>query len=532
MNNIQKIQDYIKRIFLRFQRSEETTPTIRRGLTFSEECLKNEVLYNSDPYELQQLFSHFAAEYKNYFWGKVGNSKWVAPRTYGMPTQIVDKFVTLSSDDLNDIKIDNKIIDDLVQDFIKKNDFNEVVEDGIRDTLIYGDGGFVIGYDVELDYPTLTFIAGDRVEYSYRKGKIYEVKVGELLEKVTGSAKKQFVLFTIYGNGYVKYELYTDTNIKIDLDELDETKGLRDIVFIKEYDEKGNPILDNEINLFIPLKFWKSKKFKHRGKSIFAGKEGNFNGLDECWTLWNDEMETNRTKEYVPKSFLNRDREGNVIQPKDYDNRYIAMGQEDSINENNTITRENGNMNVNAFEVTYNHEIQGCLFGIGSPSTWGLDTRTMSVQANTSYNSQIEKATFQTRNTINMALDKALKRLIRVMVCSYYYLTNLDTIPTIPEFETTIEFGDFESPSFDEVIGTITPAYSNGMGWMSLHEVLRQAYPNKTEEEIEEMYQEKIKEGSDLSNTMSDSDLFGLDDEMVEDNEVEEKEEKVEIEEI
>ena len=110
---------------------------------------------------------------------------------------------------------------------------------------------------------------------------------------------------------------------------------------------------DNFI-MAVPLMFYKSARYKGRGKSIFDAKIDNFDALDEAWSQWMDALRKNRTKEYIPENMLPRNPyTGKVLKPNAFDNAYISTEASMKEGQTNKIDLVQGNIPHESYLATY-----------------------------------------------------------------------------------------------------------------------------------------------------------------------------------
>ena len=114
-----------------------------------------------------------------------------------------------------------------------------------------------------------------------------------MFKTVYNVQRQEYVLLEHYGIGYIHYEL-TRGSREYDLSVIPELAHLSDVTW------------NDKFIMAVPLLFYKSAKYKGRGKSIFDAKIDNFDALDEAWSQWMDALRKNRTKEYIPENMLPR----------------------------------------------------------------------------------------------------------------------------------------------------------------------------------------------------------------------------------
>lgn len=514
MNLQQKINDYVRLILNKFKGTSKDSLEINETLSRLDTITKNQIWYRGDSYEIKQMFSQCSDYFgSNSFWIKAPNSHKVACRHYPMAQIIVDTLSSICVNDIQEIKVEDTQINELIETILKDSKQREFFEDLIKEELISGDVGV---------YPE--FHQNGKIKFKVVKSENceYNEEMDEwYVKNIYQKGQKNFLLITTFGKGYVGYKLYTENGVEVGLDELEKTKNLQPLVF------KKDGMIDDELCLFTLFKSFNSTKFDGRGRCIYENRDDSFDLLDEVFTTWGMATRKSTPKTMADKSMLKKDRFGNVIEFSDYDVDLITIGQGETMNQGqNGITTYNPTFPSNDYYQTLNMAIQVCLVQILSPTSSGIDMRTYQTNVNTSYTNEIEKITIQTHNKILYNFSDRMKELILNTLKCYCYLTG--TNMNLDNLEVIITFNDFSSPSDDKIIPLFAQAITSG--FMSKYEAIKEWHVDWTED----MIQDELKRISEDSATMSDSDLFGLNTEMVEDEEVEEEpienkeEEKVE----
>ena len=133
----------------------------------------------------------------------------------------------------------------------------------------------------------MDFIGADKVRYDYRRGVLHEVIF--MTEYTLKSSV--YRLEEHYGKGYVRSILYDSNGNEINLENVPELAG------IPQYTEFNGGYI-----MAVPLKFYSSKKYPDRGKSIFdGGKSDCFDALDEVISQWWDAVRAGRVQKYIPE---------------------------------------------------------------------------------------------------------------------------------------------------------------------------------------------------------------------------------------
>lgn len=510
MNLQQKINDYIRLILNKFKRTSTDSLEINETLSRLDTITKNQIWYRGDSYEIKQMFSQCSDYFgNNSFWIKGANSKKAPCRHYPMPQIIVDTLTSICVNDIQEIKVEDNTINELIQNILKNSKKRDLFENILKEELISGDVGV---YPEFYKNGKIKFkvVKSENCEYSEEMDEWY-------VKNIYQKGQKNFLLITTFGKGYVGYKLYTENGVEVSLDELEKTKDLKPIVF------KKDGVIDDELCLFTLFKAFNSTKFEGRGRSIYENRDDCFDFLDEVFSTWGIATRKSTPKTLADKSLLKKDKYGNVIEYSDFDLDLVAIGQGETMNQGqNGITTYNPTFPSNDYYQTLNMAIQVCLVQILSPTSAGIDMRTYQTNVNTSYSNEIEKITIQTHNKIlyNFS-DKFKELLINTLKC-YCYLTNTNI--DFDKIEIIITFDDFSSPSDDKIIPLFAQAITSG--FMSKYEAIKEWHVDWSEE----MIQEELKRINEDNPMMSDSDLFGLNDEMVKDEEQTQEENNKEVE--
>lgn len=231
---------------------------------------------------------------------------------------------------------------------------------------------------------------------------------------------------------------------------------------------------DNFI-MAVPMMFYKSARYKGRGKSIFDAKIDNFDALDETWSQWMDALRKNRTKEYIPENMLPRNPyTGKVLKPNAFDNAYISTEASMKEGQTNKIDLVQGNIPHESYLATYITALDLCLQGIMSPSTLGIDVKKLD---NAEAQREKEKATLYSRNNIVGQLQKVLPKLVDIVFKA------MDTFHKTPikDIDIDVTFGEYANPSFESQVETVSKAKQGGI--MSIEASVDELYGDTKDDE-------------------------------------------------
>jgi hypothetical protein len=456
------MQNWIMRLF-------KITPAIDKQIVIKEplshggNVLKNRLWYRGDPSELDQYYKAIAIDdvSKSRFWAASPSPGLNIRKIHsGIPALIADKLADIVVADLDAVDIGNKPKegekeseeqkrwDEIAQD----NEFDILLGQTVSETLTTGDGAFKISIDSGVtDYPIIEFFSGERVKYIRRRGRLHEVIFNTIFTK----DQKDYRLDEIYGKGYVSYKLFDGEDSEVPLPTLEETKDLVDITF------------SDKFIMAVPIMFFKSPKFNGRGKSIYDTKTDSFDALDEVISQWIDAIRDTRVNKYIPEDLIPRDPKTGVLMPANpFDNRFIKIAGELSEN-GNKIDVTQVVINYEAYVTSYSSALDMCLQGIVSPGTLGIDLKKLD---NAEAQREKEKATLYTRGKIVDALTNIIPAVVEVALKAQDVKNNKPA----GEYDVTVKFGEYASPSFDSVVETVGKAKT--LGIMSTERAIEELY--------------------------------------------------------
>ena len=140
--------------------------------------------------------------------------------------------------------------------------------------------------------------------------------------------------------------------------------------------------------------------------------------------------------------------------------------------------RSQADINYAAYVESYASFMDMCLQGVISPGTLGIDLKKTD---NAESQREKEKATVISCNKIVDALTEVIPEVVSVCMMTYDNMCE----KAIGEYEASVKFGEYGTPTFDKVVETVVKAKQGGV--MSVKQSLKQMYGDTwTEEEIEE----------------------------------------------
>lgn len=435
----------------------DQTVVIQEKLSRELETLRSQIWYRGDASELHQFFRQLPFN-SGGFWSCAPNTNKVRKIHSGIPAVIVDTLAYIVKSDLDKVETDSEEWEKISQSI----DFLNLTGKAVADTLVDGDGAFKISVDTSLSpYPIVEFVGGDMVNFEISRGILAAV----VFKTVFTVKSRKFVLHERYGRGFIESRLYDSSGNECPLDTVPE---LADIPELAEFD--GNYIMA------VPLKFYDSKKYHCRGKSIFdGGKSDCFDALDEVISQWIDAIRAGRVRKYIPHNMIPRSPDdGSLEKLNDFGTEFVmvqgSFGDE-GMSQIEVIQPE---IKYEAFVSAYTNALLMCLQGLVSPATLGIDVGKMS-----SADAQREKkdVTGNTRNTITTALEKALPELIEAILKTYDNMQEKSP----GNYNASVDFGEYGAPDFDSRVETVGKAGTYGV--MSVETQVEELWGNSKDEE-------------------------------------------------
>lgn len=459
---------------LNVQPAMQNQITIQEAYTHETNLIKNKLWYRGEAYELEQFFKNISSDPVNKarFWSAVPSENLSIRKIHsGMPAMIADRLSDIVVADIDSIEVTGEDANKTWEEIRKDNKFDDDIGDVLTKVLVSGDGAFKLSIDTEISkYPIIEFFEADRVEYVARRGRLQEVKFFTYYNK----ENRRYKLVESYGKGYVNYNLIDDRDNEVSLSVLEETNELKDVTF------------NGDFIMAVPLMFFKSPKWDGRGKSIFDSKSDSFDALDEVISQWIDAIRDGRVQKYIPEDLIPKNPDtGQLMKPNSFDNKFIKIGSSLAEDSKNEIDMKQADIKYEAYVESYANAVDMCLQGIISPSTLGIDLKKTD---NAEAQREKEKTTLYTRNKMVDMLTEVIPQLVNIILKTNDVLNN----KTPGEYEASIKFGEYASPSFDTVVEIVGKAKSYGI--MSIEKVVDELYGDTMTDEEKAEEVQRIKE--------------------------------------
>ncbi|MGF7050405.1 hypothetical protein J2T13_004943 [Paenibacillus sp. DS2015] len=460
--------------------------TITEPLSYRTNVLRNRLWYRGDPSELDQFYKQTANDSvsKSRFWAAVPSADLAIRKIHsGLPAMIVERLSDIVISDMDGIELQTEAQTDLWEEISQDNAFDELLGDSITEALLTGDGSFKVTVDTDVtEYPIIEFYSGDQVEYKRTRNRLQEV----LFFTDYTVKDKDYRLEETFGRGYIKYRLLNSDGKEVSLATVPETAQLVDVTYTGDF------------IMAVPLMFFKSQKWAGRGKSIYDSKADSFDALDEVISQWVDAVRAGRVQKYIPEDLIPKNPEtGAFLKPNPFDNQFIRIGSVMAEDAKGQIDMVQPAILYEAFVNTYSSALDMCLQGIVSPATLGIDLKKLD---NAEAQREKEKATLYTRGKIIDRLNEIVPEVVAIALKVYDTLNNRNA----GEYEASVKFGEYASPSFDSVVDTVGKAKAFGI--MSIEQSVVELYGDTwtDEQKAEEVARLKEEQG------LMDADLQGI----------------------
>lgn len=422
----------------------------------------NLVNFNYEPY--------YSRNKRSYFWS-ISSTETDIKRTHsGQPRNIIDTMTSILRFPLIDSK---SVIDDKhnsvnvnLKRLIKESGLERIYKNKqIPLTLVEGWGCYKINWDKDIsDYPYLTYYRAENVDFVYKGGKI----VGCIFKDYyTDGNSKRYMLIETRSfkmdkerncrNLVIEKELY-ETNKKGD--------GAKSVSF-SEVPELSDVVPYIEIGpvnflLAVPSVFFEDASgVGMHGRSIFTGKIGLFDDLDQCLSQAANAVRSSTVREYFNTDFLERDKDtGMPKQPKVYDRKYTmyagARGAEGESANKDPVQVTQPNVNFQQYSDHAKEILMQIINGIMSPATLGID---ISRKDNAMAQREKEKVTIFTRNGIIDAETEILKDVCNQLLCAYEFMNTGKM--TVLEYDISVKFSEFADDSFENKLKELSAAFNS-----------------------------------------------------------------------
>ena len=429
--------------------------SILSDANFEKEVFCNKIWHRGNAAELAQFYGTNDDMVGNKsFWAAGNTSKSIRKLHSGLPGLVVDVLADIAVTDLLGVKLSTNEAQAVWDKIAADNNFNRLLGRAVRKALSLGDGAFKISFDTEVSLlPIIEFFGADRVSYVYKRGRVAEV----IFKQIITQGREKYALEEVYSKDGIDYRLYNEKGKEADLAA---AKNLHNLQAVRHNLGKS---------LAVPLIFGESVMFEGRGKSVFEGKLGAFDALDEVLSQWVDALRDGRAQKYIPIGLLPRNPyNGTVAAMGTFENRFVQTEMDMAEGADNSIKLVQPTIDTTALLAGCTNYLNFALQGIISPSTLGIDLKT---RDNAEAQREKEKTTLYTRSKIITVLRDVIAQLAVAAVGAYNAFYNE---PSFDDVTATVEFGEYAAPNFESQIEAI--GKGRQMGIISVETAVEQLY--------------------------------------------------------
>ena len=472
MKIVEMMKEKLRSWLVLDKNANPSTIHVLETMDFDTNCFKNEIWYRGNASELHQFYTQYDDMMGNVrFWQSESSNGIDFRKAHsGLPGMIIDVLANITFDDMNEFEFDNLEAQELWEEIAKElpDDF---FKNSFKKFMVQGDGAIRFVYHTnESKYPIAEFYPADKVDFKYKHGRISEVifKIPYLIDD------KEFTLQEIHTQYGYSYKLFNHAGKQVPIIDYAEFKNLKS--FEKEH--KGF--------MCVPILLDESSKYKGRGKSLFDGKDDDFDAFDEVFSQLIESLRDNRTKQYIPEQMIPKNQmTGETLKPNSFDGRFYKINGMTGI-EGATpqIDVENPKMDSEGLMMAYSTTLDACLQGLISPSTLGIDVKKLD---NSEAQREKEKATLYTRNRIINVAEKAIPKVVQTALMIY----DLATKGKInDEYNVVVTFGEYANPSFEAVVETVGKAKQYKV--MSNERIVDEMYGDTLDEDEKQKEVERL----------------------------------------
>lgn len=438
--------------WLEIQPPDKYTVTVKQYTDFHGECNRALMWYRGEPFELRQFYEQAIDARSGGFWAAVPRFA-IRKIHSGVPSLIVNTLSGIITRNYNGVIISDDDLQNTWEKIAEENGIKRLIEEAAKKACVTGEAYFKISADTELSkYPIIEVKGADSADVITRRGRAIEYIFSSYYKK--GSYR--YVLKEHYGRGYIRYELLDENGETRNVDEIPETAGLRNMTY------------NGDFFLCSQFVFRRSNDYAGRGESVYHGKYGAFDALDEIVSQWADIFRSARPKQYVPETLAPRDDYGRILRPNDFDDRYIVTKSDGAENSGDRIETYQPEIRSDQYVQGYTTYLDLAIEGIISPSTLGVDNKKLD---NAEAQREKEKVTLYTVNKMTDALEEAIRNLVISSLKIYQLMTDGKAAEDI---DVNVKFGEYANPSFEAVVETLSKAKSAGI--MSNAQIVEQLY--------------------------------------------------------
>lgn len=453
--------------------------------TIREQKLKEyKIWYVGDAQELDNFYlnrelygnnkePYYNRNYKQYFWGLSEKECNIKKIHSGIPRAVADCVVK----SVGNVTFESAKWQDRVDELVEELDLSNFVVEQVRPlTAVEGYGAIKPTFNKKVSrLPMVQFYEAIDIKPIFEEG----ILIGIIFKDYYSYQGKNYVLLetrnVANGNSYIKFNLFrlskSNEATEVALDTLPSLENLPAEGYIFEGVKEVLGILCRY--KFDPLN-------KEGGLSIYAGKTGIADDMDQILSVESLTERNSGPVEYYPVDLLKRDKNGTPQLPKVFGRTYVkkpTVPGADGGSEGKIDTSA-PDLNFSKYSDAMVQKINLFCLGLISPSSLGNN-----IARNDNAEAMKEKgiATTITVNDIINKETKFLKKLMQLLLMLEDFMES-DTIILNDYSDISVKYKAMANPSFESMAQVLAPLASQGL--ISEKEFVNRLYGDtKSEEE-------------------------------------------------
>lgn len=463
---------------------------------------------------------------KQYFWSVASTEGDVKCTHSGLPKVVIDTLANII--DYPMVSSGHTTlggpITDKIRDIEKANNFEYIFKKtAIPKVLVEGWGDFKISWDLKWsDHPIIQFYGAENVDFVYiydnlHIATIYKDYYCIGLDKFVVIETRRLDPTGVYARGQ-RFNLVIEKEIF----KTDESGNLINIG--KEEKDKLFPNVDVEHKIIIiscekllsiPVILFPDPTHLGYGLSIYAGKCGISDDLDQCLSMMSMATRRSSPTTMINSEYLERDKNGLPIAPKTFDRKYVIYkGGKDA---SGSSTKADP-VTVDQPKTDFKSLMEEAIFltlefikGLMAPGTLGMSGNA-SAKDNADAEREKEKITIFTRNAILELLVPILKDLFSQSLMVESYISKIlvsDNNPTIDQkdYDISVDFEEFADASYENKVQVLGNIYSSKL--ISPRLFIEKLYKNSLSKEAKDKEIDYLKKVADYENGEVDTTSSG-----------------------
>lgn len=435
--------------------------------------------FNEDPIYLENK--------KSYFWAVASTERDIKRSHSGQPRNIVDTLVSIIG--APRIRAEVEEVDKKLQKILKDNRLKTVVMQEARPlTFVEGWGAWRIDYNTSFrDTPILKYYRAEDVDFVYRDRQLIAIIYKDYYQ---GKDRRNYILFETRrrdGKNLIiekdLFEIGENTNVIIpcSLKDLPQLSDVEDRLIVTNY-----PGLLGSPNIY-----YYDSSDECPGRSIYKGKTGLFDDLDQCISQASNTVRRSTVHEYFDTMYMEKDlATGMPIMPNVFDRKYIKFKSPTGPNGESAgstpVTVTQPNLNFQQYDQEQIQILINMISGIMSPATLGID---IAKKDNAEAQREKEKVTIFTRNIVIEEEQAIMRDIVNELLCAQE-LMDTEMI-TCKEYDISVSYDEYADSSFEAKLNTVLTGWQAGLfsdeyAVNMIHKNETQAFKDKELEYIRE----------------------------------------------